>query len=573
MFVLRRADIVLATALFVCALTTTDFWKSVQWLSSSESYSLKRAKVGFAGIDLDQARSSIDARVPASRPVWLEPRLEDSSYVLQNRAFVVQRLTEGLYPRVVEPGSSDFIEWKDLRVAAGGPIPSSASTASIWGALDALLSLALLGLLARWPARRLFAFEKVDISPAAFVPLIVLVGAAVIAVKTSAQSWLQLSWPGIFPGFGFLTLALVFPAVRSRLGWPALATKMTAYPERSVLALYLISLGVRAWMNPIVLWDARSIWFFAADRLHQHGMLAVADLTHVASTWSHPDYPLFYASLAAFFSTSTVVFSERMAAMCIPVLGFATLSLLWALSRRALGRWPGLLFTIAIALLTDGLTIGGYVDGFLSHLLLIEVLAFSAESTRGLAWLAVGCASLLKTEGLVLATAIAVMAESGRKGVPLRSRAIGFLVLGPAVVHRLWVGSLGVNSLFVNAPPGNDIATAFFPRVGQVLMEMPKILVGTTYIYLQPALSSGVAALVLAIGLQIKRGQKAVPSARLALLAGFATAAFAVGSISALPEDIHWFVWNTLDRLLLHPSLLFTLSALLAARLRVTGST
>jgi len=50
------------------------------------------------------------------------------------------------------------------------------------------------------------------------------------------------------------------------------------------------------------------------------------------------------------------------------------------------------------------------------------------------------------------------------------------------------------------------------------------------------------------------------------LARGLITTAFSLSVISAMPHDILWLVWNALDRLLVHASLLFALSALLAAR-------
>jgi len=304
-------------------------------------------------------------------------------------------------------------------------------------------------------------------------PVIVLLGALVIALKTSIQTWLQIPWRGIFPGFGFLLLLLVIPSVRRRLDWPRFTADLKVSPERLVLATYLVTVALRAWLNPIVMWDGRSVWFFAAHRLHQHGMLAVSDLTSAAASLSHPDYPLLYSALAAFFSSSTPAFSERMAALCIPALSFATLSLLWTLSRRALGRWPGCLFTLGVALFTDRLALGGYVDGFVIQLLLIEVLASCIDGTRSLAWLAAGCVSLLKNEGLVLAAAIGLIVELRRTRDRPWRRAAGFLVFGPAIIHDVWVARLGANSLTKNASLG-DLVMAFFPRLGQAVTEMPK---------------------------------------------------------------------------------------------------
>jgi len=562
---LRRAGIVFAAAFFLCALITTGLWESSGWDLSAASYSLKRAKDGFAGIDLDSVRANLDARLPAQAPVWFDPQLEQSEFVIRNRDFFVQRLTEALYPRLVEPGAGNSIKPSDLRIATSQMPPSLASTGSFWGGLDAFFALALLGTLAYWTTRRWLALRRDEFDLSMIAPVFVLLGALVVALKTSVQTWLQIPWRGIFPGFGFLLLLLVIPSVRRRLDWPRFAADIKVSPERLVLAIYLVTVAMRAWLNPIVMWDSRSIWFFAAHRLYQHGMLAISDLTNAATSWSHPDYPLLYSSLASFFSSSTAAFSERMAALCIPALSLATLSLLWGLSRRALGRWPGCLFTLGVALFTDRLAVGGYVDGFVIQLLLIEVLASCIDGTRAIAWLAAGCASLLKDEGLVLAAAIALIVELRRKQERPWRRAMGFLVFGPAIIHHVWVARLGANSLARNASLG-DVVMAFFPRFGQAVVEMPKLLITVTYTQVQPVLWSGVVAFVLAIGLLLRLRSRTPWPARLAMLAGLMTTAFSLSVISAIPRDILWLVWTALDRLLVHASLLFALSALLVAR-------
>ena len=134
--------------------------------------------------------------------------------------------------------------------------------------------------------------------------------------------------------------------------------------------------------SPIVAWDARSIWFFRAKQLFTAGRFLPIDAK--TYPWTHPGYPLLYPALAAFFSALRR-WDEHMSA--ISVLLASLMSLVFMLSRRALGRWSGLAFAIIPARISSRRATGGYAAAS-SPCLLVAVLGFVDDDTEpvGMEW-------------------------------------------------------------------------------------------------------------------------------------------------------------------------------------------
>jgi hypothetical protein len=266
--------------------------------------------------------------------------------------------------------------------------------------------------------------------------------------------------------------------------------------------------------------------------------------------------------------------SERGAALGIAALFAVVCSLDWHLARAHLGRFCGGALVLALAFGTDWITAGGYADGLLRLLLVGEFLAFaSGADHRQTAWIAAACASLMKAEGFVFAFLIATaffVYERGPQRGSLAKRALPFLVFGPALAHLAYLNSLEIDTL-LRSNIFRQGLEHFIPRLGDVLLAVPALLVQPSYTKLQPALWQGMLG---AIGLlyALARRQKPSAAAALAALLALTMFCFAIGSISALPEDTTFLVTAALDRLLLHPAAFVMLAALLELRSQKTSA-
>src|SRR5262249_8978343 len=110
----------------------------------------------------------------------------------------------------------------------------------------------------------------------------------------------------------------------------------------------------------------------------------------------------------AHFTAFAGGWDERAANLGIAVLLAAVLPLDWALARARLGRWLGAALVAAVFCPVAYLTMGGYADGWLTLLLLLELLALAEPATERLGWLTAMVVSLLKWEGLLLGATLAV---------------------------------------------------------------------------------------------------------------------------------------------------------------------
>jgi len=330
--------------------------------------------------------------------------------------------------------------------------------------------------------------------------------------------------------------------------------------------------------------------------------------------WRIPDYPLFLPSWLATFSALSPSFNERMAALGIAVLLGAALVLATFLLLELTGRRWAVALPLALAFNFDKTFAGGYADGFLALFLLIEFLAFAGARRWQLGWIAAAVASLLKTEGVVLAAgtaAVFALFSPHARGLDWRRRWLPFACFAPALFHQLRMAQLGAHSI----AGGQDAAgtlTAFAPRLLEALAASGRLWTKQGYLHLRGVywqLLLCLAATVAFRGLfgtaqnRVGGGRRAgagfaadesspkrrSPSPpgllsqrageeeeidvcdvgwaiRAALaLAGLQTA-FAYCSIALLPQKATWFVETALDRLLLHPAALLMLVPFLQAR-------
>ncbi len=584
---LRRGILIaLAVALALHAALTTTFWHDTTLALGRDrmSYRQRRVHYAFKDIPFDRLAARLDRALPASEPVALPPEIGEIE-------FLRQRLTETLYPRQVSAAARfhlALVPRAGAEQGRGYPLADAAGLTFVvegvtaeespqtpstipdmplrWGSLAACLGGALgLGLAARFALGR--AGGGGSGPPLWTVPLL---GGLVIAFVISAATWTQLPVPrGTLAGVGLAALAwAAIRAVLARRHVAAIGVAVRRHWEFALLAVLLVLIFARTAAFPVTGWDGRSIWLFNAHRVFGHGMMLKADATLGEALWSHPDYPLLFPAWMATFASLGTTFNERMASLGIPMLLAAALLPAWQLGRAALGRFAGTLMAVSFALAVDRTTGGAYADGYLMLFLVAEFLALGARETEVTGWVAGAAAALTKPEGTVLAAIVAVCVVSltpAWQGRRWRRRAIPLLWLLPAVAHRLWMSSVGVDSIVKGQALG-AVVQGFLPRLQDALRLAPSVLEGAGYTHVRGLLWDGVLAVLMTLMVRVSRSRPFGPLVRAALAAAALQVAFAFLAIAALPEGVPFFTVTALDRLLIHPATLLVLAALLSAR-------
>src|SRR5262249_54766599 len=178
-------------------------------------------------------------------------------------------------------------------------------------------------------------------------------------------------------------------------------------------------------------------------------------------------------------TTFTDGWDERAASLSIPVLLAAVVSLGWALARARLGRWLGAALVTTIFSAVAYLTMGGYADGWLTLLLVLQLLALADPSTERLGWLAAMAVSLLKWEGWLLGATVAVACilvfphYRARRGVP---RWGPLCVFAAGLAHFGWDLLHGVSPNDYGGVPWHLVVTQWPTRLHVVPMEAWRLL-------------------------------------------------------------------------------------------------
>jgi hypothetical protein len=406
----------------------------------------------------------------------------------------------------------------------------------------------------------------VALAPAARLGATALAGAATVALTWSVATWAQVSIPcGALSVAGLVALAIALrDAEERRRLWAALHACVRG-PERLLLSAFALLLTAWLVRAPVSLWDGRSIWLFHAKRLWEHGAFLAREASDPATLFSHPDYPLFFPAQLALFAGPGPAFHERAAALAIAVLSVAALALVQELARPQLGRWSALALPVALVVAMARSLTGGYVDGLLTLFLSIEFLALSGGHVA-LAVLAASCAAMTKLEGAMLAALVAAALLACRAihvdGGARRARWLA-LALVPALAHVAWTRSLGLDSLL----KGGDVGAAFHAlgrRTLAALREAPGLFVRPGYTGVRSLLWPGLVAWLIVPLLVVRRRDPAARRAGAAWVVALGAAAFGVGAIALLPEDVAWFVDTALDRLLVHAAAFALLALFLA---------
>jgi hypothetical protein len=575
---MKRIHIVFAVLFVSHAMNETVFWIDLERaLSRGRTYSEEREDWGFAGIPIREVAENLERHIPIETAISLGP-------VVSSSDFIRQRISEGIFPRRIDSHSSFRLELKNTSRAGTGVRIAEIGQWS-WLVLDGPL-----------PAHRRepMARESYEIEPLAFVaaltaaigigvaavallrrmglgipgeiavsaPLTMLLGATSIGLLASISAWTQVSLPRpgtAIMGIGLFIVALILRTKR-RIDRSLLSRSLgnaIHRPDVWILAILFLLFFLQVASFPVTLWDGRSIWLFQTKRLYFDGLLTHGEAIHPDTNWSQAFYPLLFPAWMAHFTSLCGLYNERMASLGIPVLFAAVSWLFWGILRRLVGALLACSLTVGLFLYAENQVAGGYVDFFVAVLLAIETVAFLAPGCRSLAWLAAMAASLLKDEGLVLASVIAAGMLLLERPVPrLRLRLLPFLAFVPALVHMLWSRSLGIEGRLA----GLDFATGlrdFSSRIGTILLGIPGA------IDKQPLVLDGIVCAAIVSGLLLIRRRSSPRPALTTAIASACAVGFAVSAMLVTPLGLDWHISTALDRLLLHGATLAVVAAAL----------
>jgi hypothetical protein len=165
--------------------------------------------------------------------------------------------------------------------------------------------------------------------------------------------------------------------------------------------LYLIKIPA----EPLMHWDARSIWFFHAKMIREAGSIGLpAGWQHPSLQWSHADYPKLIPALAAQLGLLRQKWNEYLPKLSLFLLFLPALFWITALAKR---RFSFAFLAIVSFFGTGFLLWNGYMDGYLALYASLAILHFGLywQERNKLDFL-IGLCSLgiitnLKNEGLV----------------------------------------------------------------------------------------------------------------------------------------------------------------------------
>lgn len=560
-------------ALLAVSAALSPFWgKSIQALvPDGLSYAERRDAAAFSGVPIRSLTLALASRLPQGQSIALGGSIARDTQL-------TQRLTEGLYPRVIDATSRVTLDISSGAAFDGGGATSLGTELARAGDMVfilrgggsfpptpggrpeempflvgplvlAVLSAIGLGLLTLWICRAI-PWDR----PALILPAALVASVAPIGLAYTLAAWIGLPLPSLaMTLLGGVGLIVMVPVMWRRRAW--IETRWRPRPETWCIAALLTLFAVRVAVRPVSLWDGRSIWLFQARRIATHGGLTATAAIHPDVQWSHTGYPLFFPSWLSHFTASAGSYSERSATLGIPILFAALIAVVWIVSRNRLGRWPGAALAFAVFFSLERLSAGAYVDGFLLLVLLVQFLAlFSSDgpAVTRYGWIAALIASCLKLEGVVLSLVMTSVY------IAFRHRSTRpFLLYVPAVGHMIWAKRLGLRGDFDELRL-TEVLTTLGERVMIVLSAMPPML------WKHSLLLLGFLGLVGWIS--VFRQQGRAPDSRSAFIVAIACLAFALGTMVVTPLEPAWHVPLALDRLLLHPAGFFVLSLLLALK-------
>lgn len=523
---------IFAAAVLLVSVAFTPLWTELARIYGmlDISYEQRKTEFAYSKFPIDGLAARLDELLPANEPLAL-------SGALKANEFLRQRLSEGLYPRRIDSGARYVLGAEHggpvtLSGVSNGPLEPKPPRAEFfsWPVFIALvLSISGLGIaVIRMAHVNLVSSEQV-------VGASIVCGAIVVALTSTLATWTQVPIPALAPVLLGAACFLGFVPRKKPNFFGVLRWLRRAENLVFVAVAFLFFIKVHEF--PISLWDGRSIWLFRAKEISHHFMFARADILNPDYAWAHPEYPLLLPAWLAYFNAlSGSIFSERMAAMGIPVLASALFLLIRPLA--------GGVATAAVFLGVQHLFCGAYADGLVLLLLMLE---FLAEDGFLVSIAALG-ASLAKFEGLVFAAIVALIAKKKPRF---------FLVFVPAILHVLWGKALGLKGDFSDIQ-WTAVAGSIFERLTVIVSTVPELLGRSSL--LAPGLAAGVLVVPL-LFTQYKTGVNRERACR-GLLSGVCFLVVILILFIITPRELGWHLRTAMDRLLLHPAGFFIMAIL-----------
>jgi hypothetical protein len=545
-----RAALIVALLFGAYAAITSQFWAETYDALThvGSDYTALRTARSFDRTPVGAIAARLDELLPRDVPVALAPSLARNDGLLQ-------RLTEALYPRRVDRTAPHV-----LSLAADGtvrtPEPDPALHVPAVRPPLERFDFDPLGLIVSLGALLGFGFAVVGVIPSlrGQIPAAVLAGCAAVGVLAYVATFLQAGIPwGFYRGAGWVALGYAAWRAKGRLASWRMA------PEGWILVALLALLFVRMAVLPITGWDGRSIWLFHAKQLYFQKMMAVSDLHHRDWEWAHPVYPFLGPGVMAMFGGGGGPFNERMAVLAMPVAWGASLAVLWSLVRGQAGRAVGAVLVVTLFFCLQAGAGELYMDGWVAILLAVVVLSVASPDRRALAVLAACVVSLVKIEGAVACGVIMLGWAAWELVRGRRSLATAALLLPLLlpIAHRVWLSAHDVTEFQASLGVAKTIE-AIPSRLPVLASGVPKLLgreVEGQRIETQALLRLGAVGLLLGLtALALRRKHSAI-----ALGGGLLLAVLAIAETGGMPQDAAWLVSWTLDRLLIHPAVLFLL--------------
>jgi hypothetical protein len=544
-------------------------------LVDADDYLLRRRQEAFLGVPFDRIAARLSALLPLEAAVRLEDRLASTPLWFQ-------RASEVFYPRRISQVSGNVIGIDD---GAGPPATSLGTDARgrtyvlrggrqdgtlvsrtqeestlrpLWFLLTTLACLGIGGVLTSLWNRFGEGGGRAE-EAGSFIAC-----AAAVGVAATVLTWLQLPGLGVaFQGVGLLACLLLLHRGRGRLKAERIRLAIRR-PELWVALAVATLLLIRLQAVPIASWDGRSIWLFQAKQAYFNGTFSSSDLMHPEFGFAHPEYPKLFPAWLALFAATGSLWNERMASVGIAVLMAGCVWALADVAVKMLGLLRGIVLICVLFWSAQKWALGGYADAYLLFLLVTGALGLSDSRTRGLGWLALLVASLVKYEGLFLAVVVAgVFSLCDRDMTRQPGRWRPMLVFLPALFHLAWGHRMGFKGDFSGIRWGEVWATfgARMAVIGQAAVEA----VGREPLIFEGALSGLAVVMLLMAGPSVPRRQRVLE--RCCLIVAVIWAASIFGAFLVTPRGITWHLENALDRLLLHPAaLLLTLVLSLTAK-------
>ncbi len=357
-------------------------------------------------------------------------------------------------------------------------------------------------------------------------------------------------------GFTFCVALAVIALWTSRkeAQFGALET-LSAAPAVSLAIAMTIGLSLAIYAQPLVAWDARSIWFFHAKVIFfDHGLHPSTFWSNDSYDWSHKYYPKLTAMLAARYADFTGTgWNEYAPKGALVPLAVSSIVGLLAINRTG----PQFFLSVAAVLTVLGDQLwNGYQDGWLALYGCIAICAVVRWSSNNqqqdlmLGILALATALCLKNEGQLLFVVALVPLLYGallnRERLRIRDLAIAISFL-PFVVWIL---------LKPHLPAGGGLeSTGLVSRAIGVIFNWPELVQRLFFLAQRTAedtflLESFVAFLIAGLCLRLNKGD---------LLVGIPAVLYTAGLIVVYlgtPYDFEFHVVTSLDRVALFPTLL-----------------